>query len=54
MEFGADMLELDPIAVPRGTGFSGMTADGGTGMDWEADHAFVAAIPTGSWPRWRA
>lgn len=45
MEFGADMLAFNLIAVPKGTAFSGVTADGGTGMKWKADHAFVAAIP---------
>lgn len=45
MEFGADMLSFNLIAVPRGTGFTGVTADGGAGMDWQADHSFIAAIP---------
>lgn len=45
MEFGAEMLEFNLIVVPRGTAFEGITADGGAGMEWETDHAFIAAIP---------
>lgn len=45
MEFGADMLSFNLIAVPKGTRFRGATPDGETGLEWQADHAFVAAIP---------
>ena len=45
MEFGADMLSFNLIAVPKGTSFRGATPDGETGLEWQADHAFVAAIP---------
>ena len=47
MEFDAEFMPHDIIAVPRGYGFTGQTPSGKPGMAWKTKYAFVGFNPAG-------